>query len=800
MRPSIRPLAPLLGHGLLALACAMAIGLPSAASDAPGGPPKVEAPRPSRAPARLPGAIVVTDFGVVGDGVTDVTAPLQQLINKLFLPPFTHNLNRPGQFHTASYPQLVFPAGTYVLSDMVVLNNHVRILGEDAAVLRQTNPQADVFYVHWAHRVSIENLTFEGGRRALKFWTHDIDRAVLSVSGCTFRNTSDYAIENIVKSLKGAALDGHDDGTAFRGFYRRDAEGRWFYDDDPDAAYVHNSTLMTIEDCRFENCAKVLHGNVDWGLLRRCEIDLAPSMQGAAILNAGILQLDQIQGRVADGANAAVAAERRQIWIDHLGGLLIARRLNLRRPSGGGIPVVLNRACVRGITSNIPYALFVSDSVFGIDPGDNAALVSLREVPNQLVIENCRLDGGDGTIELLRLDAQADLSLVTTPRYSAPVFVAVGDDNPGFRSEVPAPLLPFKHTALPGGTCDGFDTQACGKPPLGDSSSEAAGIDVASFGAVPNDGRCDRDALQKALVAAASTGARVLVPNGIYHLSAPLALPPTLHVEAVGRAVFIADKPDQTLFQAERCRELSVRFCTFIGGRTALDVRIDADGPPATVRLSHCFFKAAAGDAVRCLRGSGQAIARPMDTLWIDHGVFTACHTAVRANADSRIEAAWISTHRVTDADPVLNMAVLSNSGRMACDTILGVPIIHNQERDYRWIDNAGTLVCDFIRFGGEYGGMNCVNLQPVDGVPNRLLVQRSWLYGLRNTARRSRLYFEGRPDRVVLRNNSGGLPDSKLLPTLLFQKEEFLPETPGWLEASGNLLDLTPHVQEKTP
>lgn len=733
-----------------------------------------------------PMQIVVTEHGIVGDGRTDVTAALQKLVSATFNTPYSRQENMPGKYHVASYPEVVFPQGVYILTDMIVWPNYVRVRGEGQVIIRQTNSDADIFYIHWANQVWIEGLTFEGGRKSLKFWTHNIDQVVLHVNHCTFRNSSSYAIENTIQNTQGSTRNAQYEGQKFRGLYLKDkTTSDWLYLDEPDAPYTHNSTLMVISNSRFENCSQVLHSNVDWGVMQHCEIQMSGPVQQAAINNHGMLRISDTHGRwnAGDGLGA---------WVDHYSGQLYLQRVDF---AGNG-PAVRNYAEIRSGFGGIHYALVASDSCFGTVKA-TAAVFDLLEFPNLLSVENCQAT--TQSLRLLNLDDKADHSKLPSSGPSQQVAVVLAG-NRGFQDDVPAVFLPVLQqpvnvamdvNLLAMATSDWHDPQGV--------STQPVYIDVTDLGAVRNDRKDDLQAFQKAFTAAALQQESIVVlPAGFYELSDAVHANGRVHVQAIGHAVVRAMDDTQPLFVIDDATDVRVGSLTMIGGRAGWLIQASRTTPQPWVHFDHCEFNRTRGIGVSCVEGDGKANASPQTKLWLNNCLFSHAKSAVSSNVQTLLEDSWISSQDVGE-DGFADFAFVVNRGWMICRNVLGVPVIHDQTVDSRWIDNMGKLWCDYFRFGGEYGGVTNVNIVPAPGVRNVTWIEHSWLYALRNVHRRTRIDVASEPSQIMLRNNTA-VEDMGPNPVPTVMLRQALRGNPGWFAAYGNTFNKTIKVVKDNP
>jgi len=137
----------------------------------------------------------------------------------------------------------------------------------------------------------------------------------------------------------------------------------------------------------------------------------------------------------------------------------------------------------------------------------------------------------------------------------------------------------------------------------------------------------------------------------------------------------------------------------------------------------------------------------------ITDSVFTLCRQVLETNADDALfDSSWVATD-----NKMFRQAAIVNKGTLVFKDIAGVPYCEDRKKDQRWIDNLHRVLCDNVRFGGEYAGMCLVN-QRYHYVKNkaRILIENGWMYSLGNEKRKVAVYLEKVSDVVALRTNTG--------------------------------------------
>jgi len=162
--------------------------------------------------SKLTDFISVKDFGAVGDGVTDDTASIQAAIDAAFKKPNYSDYNEVNEVYreNGSYSNIViFPEGTYVVSDTILLKNCVRIVGEGSA-------NTKILPASSFSSSKTRTLYLPGGNESISFifdsrqdvasqWSWAIDiigigiantNGVANLGGINLTNTHKWLIEN----------------------------------------------------------------------------------------------------------------------------------------------------------------------------------------------------------------------------------------------------------------------------------------------------------------------------------------------------------------------------------------------------------------------------------------------------------------------------------------------------------------------------------------------------------------------------------------------------------------------------
>ncbi|MBR1952907.1 MAG: hypothetical protein IKA32_10040 [Lentisphaeria bacterium] len=246
-------------------------------------------------------------------------------------------------------------------------------------------------------------------------------------------------------------------------------------------------------------------------------------------------------------------------------------------------------------------------------------------------------------------------------------------------------------------------------------------LDVCKFGAVPNDGKDDTAAVEKALQQAFKrrrgyrngryvSAPAVHFPYGQYHLSRPLKVPACAALTGEGGGTFLiyTGSKNDTVFTVEASTQ-RVENLIFCGGKTHLQFS-NPNWDTTLITIRNCRFLNASGVAVRIIP-SGNKDHMSALTL-IENAVFEGNYQCVENTGDLfKIRDSWVQLKQPQMAD---GAAFINRSGRMMLENVCGVPSANPPKgkeylQNVRWIDNYGAIRCNMVRFGGEGGGIPIV-------------------------------------------------------------------------------------------
>jgi Pectate lyase superfamily protein len=719
----------------------------------------------------------VKDYGAKGDGITDDTVAIQKCIIVAERSTQSYHAER-------TYPEVIIPAGTYLLSKTLVISPKkssrgmgLQLTGVGKVVLKQKNPDKDIIYVANGYRHIFENLSFEGGKRQIKFFTKNIDRSLFLVRNCNFSNSADYAIDDamygvhyskIIPPYTVSSKDGLPELTANN------------VANLPDVYFT--STLMHITGSTFKNCMKVLRAHSDWSVMDNCRIETNPAMKGAAIYARGVLKLRNINGL------AYVTKGNKQRWVDNIMGSVILQNVNFDAAGDIGMcPVVNRRIYDNGGLYNI--VVLIDNSSFKAAGSPENCIVYCEEVPNLVSVINSREVSGKNiqAVNFRPIVNKKYLQYVSFPKLvkrdpelariygymvTMPRVYDVTDryknnfafnihDNKNISAKLPAELKQFAEKPLPKNIQKGFYALPQTVSVASMEKIFTKTINVYDFGAKGNNKSNDTVAIQKAIDAAGKTAnTEVVFPNGIYRISKTLNLPKNIALRGLGNACLSGKDKVDTILSGKDILTLSLRNIGFNRAKNALVISTKSSDS-SKILMDNCKFSEISSMAVSCLAGKGLVNEENKTELLIANAVFGRVKQNLLSNAaNARFTCCWITTDK-----SLRNGAIFINKGTLEISNIVGVPRMSHA----RWIDNYGTIIIDNARFGGEKNRPN--DIIDSRSHESKIFLKNSWLL----CRGRSIIYCTKIPAIVALRNNSGNQVDLQTMLTVKNAKKDDL-------------------------
>ncbi len=713
----------------------------------------------------------VKDFGAKGDGVTDDTAAIQKALNfcrqlherQLLakqpladdLPEFANHKILSVTGENILQPEIFFPAGRYLVSSTLVAGE-MFIRGEEGSVIVMTDPAQDVLYCNRGYRSRVENMTFEGGKRQLLYYTFNEDMTNIIIENCTFRNASGYAVWS--HNYRNPA--GRDYRTATLGPYvvTWDGDTPILTPGDETLSYYYNSTLLTVYNCVFENCPAI-DAITDGFEVSNCRFFAPENFTGAVIKTGGAC-------RFTDCYGFAPAGGTDKYWFSFTGGTPFVNGCVFECGDAEGMSLALWKSSRRGEIYDL--CGFTDNAVAcGSNPLlfiDNS---ETENTPNIIEISNCTEITGSGA-QLIQWAVPFDFERAKTTffdfswaienldgSYSAEFpFLLCANCNAGFDdSDIPAEMWQNASQPLP------QEVFAAAEVPALDlawnESDIAAEFKAADFG-VDLDSKTDDTAAMKKLFAAAAEvdgKVKIIMPPALVTLSETITVPANFIITSPGLGSIKGLDITKPLFKGSNVEYFAIRNMRLLSGLNAFALDCTAD---AEILIEKCLIYQQYDSSFLLDAPAGNNAC-----LKIDRCMFISPIQGLTTNfAHNDFANSWISTNGRQD-----NEAFIENmGGAMRLHGMLGVPMTTKDHgynhlpfvenwpfsNNTRWVDNYGKFYSVYSRYGGEYYGFTPVHNFTAEG---SVYIEGSYFCAAFPDCTNCIVYCEETPSLMVFRD-----------------------------------------------
>lgn len=657
-----------------------------------------------------PGDFNVRDFGAIGDGVHDDTAAIAAAGKAAQ----AHDDGQKLGFEAeGAHAEVVFPAGTYRLTDTVFLGRcaHFRALGD--VTLAMDDSTKDILYLHRNSRTRLEGLKFRGGRNQVNQATLNFENANLFVRGCAFEGAASNAIRSVSRRLQASRLVNVGGNECAIGEFEPDEKGVFRPNPEyPVGKMYANSTFILVEDCSFDGCAHAMDFHSDGTVVRNCTVR-QPAVAGAVFRFTTNVHFYGLDVTVERGAGLE------QCVFSPYGTTFVAvEDSTFRTTDGRG--VLLVDSSIR--TSGIPGNLLLRNCTVACGGAPEGAIVRCREntCPGLLIMDGIHATGGR------RVRAVAFEKELTEAQLHAA--------NKNFDHVPLEKIYHFSFGALsPNVVTDGGDVfnrfvrpfpSDLPRPPIVRKPLRVyAGkvLRATDFGVDLEAKTDDTEAMERFVAALArEPGAVGLLPGERITVSRPLVLDGDFALVGSGTPRFVQKDTKSPLFAVVNGSRVKLRNMLFLDGRQFVKFDVD-EAKPTEILVDNCFgFNTFRWDKHDGAWFEVSAKRRSENvSLTITGGSYYQ-PILYRGNARTLMDGFWFRSWAQPAEDrPLTASTTMINlpGGVLRAVDILGVPCTLRRwgwtandpkvdKGDYRWIDNFGVFHSEFFRYGGEYGGL----------------------------------------------------------------------------------------------
>lgn len=676
----------------------------------------------------------VRDFGAVGDGVHDDTLAIQKAADALYPGGIkdgryvrTVRLRHVDGISDGANGEVFFPKGVYRVTGPVAFENSVNVRGEPGAVIRNVTKDKPTFYFSDGYRLRIDDLAFEGGSTQVRQWARNLTDASLFISRCSFSGASDAALVSVGFCHNPGGGKNVDARSSLAPYVvERDGDGRARLLDNhagKELSWFWNSTLITVENCRFRNNAMAFHLASDGINMRNCIVRVPASGKGPAAQVQTSARMEnvrfEIPGKRVDPTRCALAWDGGQMVLADCAFVSDADVLAVESR---------DRACSCVVSSSLrfldttlenggaPLVRFTADAFPNMIVVDGLRAPS-RPAARKRLFSFAREPSHDDLVRWQRDNTKGDSSVLPPMPVECFFGISLADvDAAAYDAALPAALAPYLRQTPADVRIRAKERVTYDFPFAGGVRLSDGEMGSASYA---DDGRDDTERLQTLFAKAAKAGtAEVTLPAGWLRVSSPVTVRGKVAVRVRGRAVVVG-KDDIPIFRIAEGSEVLFENIVFNFGANA----VSCDGKTGRLWFRNCFFydQLHASVTAGLKRGDG-----PGWRIEMNGGCVDTAHFFSGAAKPFLIDGIWLTTapdrpwkrHRAS-------YACIENfeGGVMTAQGVCGVPrYFENAEvsrktpgkvGDFRWFDNYGTLEVRHFRFGGERCGLTPIYNHP---------------------------------------------------------------------------------------
>ena len=752
-------------------------------------------------------SINVKEFGAAGDGKTDDTDAIRKAaeyarkIQKRF---FTRRNSYLLDFSGADgpYPEIVFPAGTYRISQGIhATGAYWRGIG--GAEIHQTDPAAEILYFANTNRAHVRGLRFRGGRTQIRLWTNNLNTSRFVVRDCRFQDSSGYAVvsEGYSNTYNHQYLSRSPNWAPYR-IELDDKKLPVLKPVQPKGVRrMENSTIILLDSCEFKNCMHAAAVSSDQITIRNCTVLTHPQMNGSAFKLRGQSTVEdtRIRIRVNPANKQAAIAHDSALFEEKIdphptpavdAAILECVRVRMET-DGDGVPFVRTFTMPR----YMPRGIHLRDCVVQCgNQRENAVVYLEHKLPQTLLIQNVENRGKGRPKALASANPITRESLIRDcffPRSISPLdqyrFVVGG--NRGIDETLPNAMEEYRDPPIPPELLKRVQFHFSGPSPEKLQAAFSEIIDAKSFGITRenpkfNDPLFSTREIQRLLDHAEKRNAIVVFPPEEFLLLRPLIVRGDMMLTSAGNTTFTMIGGVCDLFRIHSAKRFIADNLPLLYGRSALNLYTD-ETESCDIIVRDCTLRGNSDYALRCSAGPESDPIPNRTSLRVANCLLYSVGSIDTNAAETLVDCGWSATHALwNDAAYFVN-----RGGRMSIRGLILYQLCGKSWNrmtepwkdgsNLRLVDNYGSLQLLFNRASGEMGGFPAVVYHCAPG--GTILIDGGFHSYLNPVSQRCLLYFRALPELTVLRSVGNQVKEMGYLSEKRLRKttRNHLPETP---------------------
>lgn len=674
----------------------------------------------------------VKSYGAKGDGVTDDTDAIQKAAdaarrerNKANLVYGIHRYERTHRNTTQG--EIFLPAGKYLISRTILMDNAMVIRGEKGTVIIQKNPEQDILFMHYTSYSRAENIAFEGGNIQIHHWTNNIDQAGLRIVNCTFNGAKTAGIKSTMyryKDKKQKYLSRADE-VAFgtlqdlnaSPFILKRENGKVIFERiAPERLKeFENSTNLIVDQCRFQNNREDIFINADGIIVRDCHFLVNGNDNTASISMAG-------RGRLENSTiHFTGTPGKNQYAVKHREGAMLLDNVKITSANNVPVPAVRTTANrrssqirLKNVTCNVPAAI---------------VSVEAKVMPRLIMFQNVT-HTGKNKVQALQFDktpnrawlnmwAKRERDIHISHDPSRPPLpdgeffrIVAGNNSSNIAFDLTPDLQKIFET-IP----DGFAVKQISRGTAPVFSGKVIYAD--DLGAATLDAAKDETEKLKAYIAKAqqTPGTTLCIPARWIKVNDTFNITGDMKLISCGAGGIVGTNDEKPIFKVSGNAVLFLKDTIFRGGKNLVDF---SNGYTGKVWVENCI-------AYDAKEGMFHAANSPAAVLTVLDGLFFTPRLYTGNAKYAIFDSCWLSSAPdIPRGQYSKDYAFIkADGGTVQWKNILTVPYYFRRvpmnkiwkiwdpalNGHFRWVDTKGCFLSFDCRYGGEWGGLTPVYL-----------------------------------------------------------------------------------------